>query len=85
MNHDGKSVCLYGPAGCGKTTNAPRIAKALGLVKVFEQEEIINRVPRLQALPPYGVLLICQEPPEFTSFKTMHYDEAMKIVRAKEH
>lgn len=85
MNHDGKTVCLYGQAGCGKSTNAQRIAKALGLVKVVEMEELAMRTPRLQKIPRYGFLLVCQEKPKSASFKTMHYDEAMKIVRAKEH
>lgn len=83
MTCEVRSVCLYGPAGCGKTTNAKRIADALGLIKVVEHEALLSLPHRARKLPPYGVLLICETPPGYTSFNTMHYDDAMKIVSLK--
>ena len=32
------AIVIYGPQGCGKTMNAPRIAKHFGLTQILEDE-----------------------------------------------
>lgn len=46
-----KSVIVHGPKGCGKTTNARRIADALGLTKIQDEWEPLDR-----QLAPFNTL-----------------------------
>lgn len=80
----GISVVLYGEAGCGKSTNAARIAKALNLTSIIEYEELYHskHTKDLQReLPPFGVLLITNIPNEvIVPFPRLAYDHAMAVV-----
>jgi Holliday junction resolvasome RuvABC ATP-dependent DNA helicase subunit len=82
-----KSVIVYGPRGCGKTTNATRIAKALGLTKVIDGAEFDPR--QLPALN--GVLVLVTDNPVYaheiwkpTFPDTMFYPAAMRRVERHE-
>lgn len=80
-----QSVVLYGPKGCGKTTNAARIAKALNLRRVVELDEVRNCPKRQRALPEFGVLLItnCLHSVH-VDFRRLSYDHAMAAVAMAE-
>jgi hypothetical protein len=52
------TLVVFGPQGCGKTINAPAIARHFGLAQVQEWDEIAaarGRPPK----PADGVLLLC--------------------------
>ncbi|MDF3842696.1 AAA family ATPase [Pseudomonas citronellolis] len=51
MHKLNKSVIVYGPPGCGKTTNAQRIATALGLTKIHDNWDPLDR-----QLAPFNTL-----------------------------
>jgi hypothetical protein len=82
-----KSVIVYGSRGCGKTTNATRIAKALGLTQIIDNAEFDPR--QLPALN--GVLMLTTENPVYAheTWKpyfpdTMFYPCAMRRVERHE-
>jgi len=81
-----KSVIVYGPQGCGKTTNAKRIADALGLTRIIDNGEFDPRQPPALA----GVLMLVVNNPQLTyewkrSFPdAMFYPAAMRRVERHE-
>jgi len=81
-----KSVIVYGPKGCGKTTNAKRIAAARGLTKIIDDSQFDPRQP-----PPLaGVLMLTTEDPVYAHEwkpyfpETMFYPAAMRRVERHE-
>ena len=74
-----QSIMVYGPQGCGKTRNAHRIAKALGLSAIVEEFELGSG----HAWPREGALLLSHTPPpNWFRHPVMSFDEAMKRVPA---
>lgn len=72
-----QSVVVYGPQGCGKTLNAPRIMKALGLSKVHDEWWFGSGEP----YDRHNTLLISIEPPpEIYRYPSMSFEAAMKLV-----
>lgn len=77
-----QSVVLYGPPGCGKSTNAQRISRALNLPRVIEFDDIRTDRQKQRALPEFGVLLITNFPGEVVApFRRLSYDHAMTDVQ----
>lgn len=75
---NGKSWLVYGPEGCGKTTNAQAIADALGLT------EIVDGWLPGDPVPPRKALLLSTEAPDFPTHKrVLTFDQAMSLVAAK--
>lgn len=75
---NGKSWLVYGPEGCGKTTNAQAIADALGLT------EIVDGWLPGDPVPPHKALLLSTETPDFPTHKrVLTFDQAMSLVAAK--
>lgn len=74
-----KSVIVYGPPGCGKTTNAQRIATALGLAKIHDNWEPLDR-----QLAPFNTLhLTNSEGPWPTHVRRVaHFDAVMAQLDA---
>lgn len=71
-----RSCLVYGPTGCGKSTNAEAIAKALGLHQVLDNWEPGRPAPLLDTL-----ILCTQKDPNW-HFKgcAMTFTHAMQIV-----
>jgi len=73
-----KTWYVFGPQGCGKTRNAAAIAKALGVTKIRD-----DWAPGQPHPPVTDHLVLCHvAPPEFR--RVMRFDDAMKLVRAKQ-
>lgn len=72
-----KSVLVYGPQGCGKTTNAPVIAKALGLNNIHDNWEPGAAVALLDTL----VLTNARVATWHFKGRTMTFDQAMQVVQ----
>ncbi len=72
-----KSVLIHGPMGCGKTTNAMKIASALGLKHVLDDWQAGAPVPLLDTL----VLTKADNPAWYFHGRVMTYDQAMQIVQ----
>ncbi|CRI58086.1 AAA family ATPase [Pseudomonas sp. CCOS 191] len=72
-----KSVLVIGPQGCGKTTQAPAIAKALGLSNIHDNWEPGAAVALLDTL----VLTTARETNWHFKGRTMTFDQAMQIVQ----
>lgn len=51
------SVVIHGPQGCGKSMNAQRLARKLGL------KTVVDDFDWSQPIPPVGTLLLTCEPP----------------------
>jgi ABC-type thiamine transport system ATPase subunit len=82
-----KSVVVYGPLGCGKSTNANRIAAALGLTTIVDDYRFNRRKPPAAE----GVLMLCVEDHVFEHLvptrempTTMSYPVAMLRVERHE-
>lgn len=75
-----RSCLVHGPSGCGKTTNAPAIAKALGLRDVLD-----NWTPGKPA-PLLNTLLLSSErdPSWHVKGRAMTFDQAMLLVGRQE-
>lgn len=76
-----KTWYVHGPQGCGKTQHGPAIAAALGLTTVVEWE------PGQRLPPVIGHLVLLHSPPTgpIEGFRrVMTFDDAMKLVRAKQ-
>lgn len=73
------SIVVYGPQGCGKTRNAQRLKKALGLSTVVDDWKygFTRGWPRKGAL-----LLFIEPPPEHFTLPAMTFAEAMRKVAA---
>jgi hypothetical protein len=51
------SVYIYGPAGCGKTTNAERLKRKFGLDQVIDD---YGTFERSRTVPKHGALVLGQ-------------------------
>lgn len=75
---------VYGPRGCGKTTNADAMAKAYGCHKIVDDGRV-----KLEKLGP-GVLILCQEDPDLSRarfdfpVRVVTYKVAMEMVKIDE-
>lgn len=76
-----RSCLVHGPAGCGKTTNAPAIAKALGLSQILDNWYAGAPVPLLDTL----VLTNAANPAWYVKGRAMTFDQAMQITHQYEH
>jgi len=76
---NGKSWLVYGPEGCGKTTNAQAIANALGLTDILDNWHSGARVPTTKTL------VLTTETPPFSQFirRVLSFDQAMSLVASK--
>lgn len=72
-----KSVLVYGAQGCGKTTNAPMIAKALGLSNIHDNWEPGAAVALLDTL----VLTNARVASWHFKGRTMTFDQAMQVAQ----
>ncbi|WP_260441064.1 hypothetical protein [Pseudomonas putida] len=79
--HTPRSCLVHGPAGCGKTTNAPAIAKALGLSQILDNWDAGAPVPLLDTL----VLTNAHNPAWYFKCRVMTFDQAMQTVHQYEH
>lgn len=72
-----KSVLVYGPQGCGKTTHAREIAKALGLSKIHDDWQPGTPVALL------NTLVLTSNCKSHTPFqrRIMSFDQAMQVAR----
>lgn len=74
-----KSYLVYGPQGCGKTRNAPAIAKALGLNQIHDNwkpgddRQLRDTLYLTNSTGPYAPF----------DRRLLSYDEAMKLVRQR--
>ena len=75
-----KSWLVYGPEGCGKTTNAQAIADALGLTEIVDDWQPGDPTPITKAL-----VLTNHLGTDFPPFyrRVLSYDQAMSLVAAK--
>jgi DNA replication protein DnaC len=79
VSPNGKSWLVYGPEGCGKTTNARAIADALGLTDILDNWQPNDRVPTTKTL------VLTTETPPFPQFirRVLSFDQAMSLVASK--
>ena len=75
-----RSCLVTGPAGCGKTHNAPAIAKALGLRHILDDWKDGAPAPLLDTL----VLTSADNPAWCFKGRVMTFDQAMQITRQQE-
>lgn len=75
-----RSCLIHGPAGCGKTTNAQAIAKALGLSQILDNWNAGAPVPLLDTL----VLTNADNPAWYFKGRVMTFDQAMQITHQQE-
>ncbi|CAM3180660.1 hypothetical protein [Pseudomonas plecoglossicida] len=77
-----RSCIVHGPTGCGKSTNAQAIAKALGLSHIRDNWEAGAPVPLLDTL----VLTSADNPAWYFNGRVLSFDQAMLLVEhAKAH
>lgn len=72
-----KSCLVHGPQGCGKSTNARAIAKALGLSNILDNWQAGAPVPLLDTL----VLTNADNPRWYFKGRVMTFDQAMQITQ----
>lgn len=79
VSPNGKSWLVYGPEGCGKTTNARAIADALGLTDILDTWQPNDRVPTTKTL------VLTTATPPFPQFirRVLSFDQAMSLVASK--
>lgn len=75
-----RSCLVHGPAGCGKTTNAHAIAKALGLSRILDNWDAGAPVPLLDTL----VMTNADNPAWYFNGRVMTFDQAMHLVGRQE-
>lgn len=75
-----RSCVVHGAAGCGKTTKAKAIAKALGLSNILDNWDAGAPVPPLDTL----VLTNADNPAFYYPGRVLTFDQAMKLVGRKE-
>lgn len=71
-----RSCIVHGPAGCGKSTNAQAIAKALGLSHIHDNWAAGAPVPLLDTL----VLTDADNPAWYFNGRVLTFDQAMQLV-----
>ncbi|MDG9890391.1 hypothetical protein [Pseudomonas juntendi] len=71
-----RSCIVHGPAGCGKSTNAQAIAKALGLRHIHDNWTSGTPVPLLDTL----VLTSADDPAWYFNGRVLSFDQAMQLV-----
>lgn len=71
-----RSCIVHGPAGCGKSTNAQVIAKALGLSHIHDNWAAGAPVPPLDTL----VLTTADNPAWYFNGRVLSFDQAMQLV-----
>lgn len=76
----GRSVIVLGPQACGKTRNAARIAKALGLTKIVDDWQPEDALDKQHTL----YLTHHDEAMDMGFRSVMTYDEAMQHVAKQE-
>lgn len=74
------SCIVHGPEGCGKTTKAQVIAKALGLSNILDNWAAGAPVPPLDTL----VLTSADNPAFYYPGRVLTFDQAMKLVAREE-
>ncbi len=75
-----KSYVVYGPQGCGKTRNAKRIAKALGLNAILDDFDGKQPLPRTDTLALTNVV-----PPRIADARrVLSFEQAMCEVARHE-
>lgn len=80
VSPNGKSWLVYGPEGCGKTTNARAIAAALGLTDILDDWQPGMPVPTTKTL----VLTNAEGSfPPFTR-RVLSFEQAMSLVASKQ-
>lgn len=80
VSPNGKSWLVYGPEGCGKTTNAQAIADALGLTDILDDWQPGMPVPTTKTL----VLTNAEGSfPPFTR-RVLSFEQAMSLVASKQ-
>ncbi|MDD2005645.1 hypothetical protein [Pseudomonas putida] len=71
-----RSCIVHGPEGCGKSTNARAIAKALGLSHIHDNWAAGAPVPLLDTL----VLTSADNPAWYFNGRVLTFDQAMQLV-----
>jgi len=71
-----RSCIVHGPAGCGKSTNAQAIAKALGLWHIHDNWTAGAPVPLLDTL----ILTDADNPSWYFNGRVLTYNQAMQLV-----
>ncbi|BBT38907.1 MULTISPECIES: AAA family ATPase [Pseudomonas] len=74
-----KSVLVYGPQGCGKSTHADAIAKALGLNKIHDDWEPGTPFAMLDTLI---LTNDCENHAPFTR-RLMSFDQAKQLINSQ--
>ena len=76
-----ESIVVFGPPGCGKTTNANRIRKAMGLKFIADGIYESTGIPRRSL---QDTLILVTDPNQLHKsarhLKTITYESAMKAV-----
>lgn len=71
-----RSCIVHGPVGCGKSTHAQAIAKALGLSQIHDNWAAGAPVPLLDTL----VLTDADNPAWYFNGRVLSFDQAMQLV-----
>jgi len=79
-NQTPHSCIVHGPEGCGKTTKAQAIAKALGLSKILDNWDARAPVPPMDTL----VLTSADIPAFYYPGRVLTFDQAMKLFVRQE-
>lgn len=72
-----RSCIVHGPAGCGKSTHAYVIAKALGLSRIHDNWTAGAPVPLLDTL----ILTDADNPSWYFNGRVLTFNQAMQLVR----
>lgn len=79
-NQSHRSCVVHGPMGCGKTTKAHAIAKALGLSKILDNWDAKSPAPPMDTL----VLTNVDNPAWMFKGRVLTFDQAMKLAELEE-
>ena len=71
-----QSVIVYGPQGCGKTTNAEALRKHFGLRKY------VDNPPQLLTQPYDHLYLVNVQPPLNYGCRVISFHDAMKEMQS---
>jgi hypothetical protein len=78
-----RSVIVFGPPGCGKTTEADRLVKHFGLTHIVDDADMVLQHTIL--LKPFDVLYLAQQRPEWASAndrRTIPFSEAVALLKS---